>query len=124
MKKDFLKVALGMVLCAGIASPVMAEAAAGDAELADFTLESIVVTAQREATRDLDTPAAVEVFTRKDIVKSGALNAYDVLRNTLGVTAHSQGFNGSSMGTMTSRIMIRGVEKRYSCNAERRSYEP
>ena len=70
----------------------------------------MVVTAQGFATKDLETPAAVEVFDSKRIEETGASNAYDVLTNTLGVTVQSQGFNGTAMGTMTSKIMIRGAQ--------------
>ena len=77
----------------------------------EFTLDPLVITAQRTETRELTTPAAVEIYDRERIEKTGASNAYDVLQNTLGVTIQSQGFNGASMGTMTSKIMIRGVEK-------------
>lgn len=80
-------------------------------ELNEFTLDPMVVTATRTEKRDLDVPAIVEVFNEEKIAKSGASNAYDVLQNTLGITSQSQGFNGTGMGTMTSKIMIRGVEK-------------
>lgn len=71
----------------------------------------VTVTAKRMEATDLATPAIVDVYTEKDIQKTGASNAYDVLQNTLGVISQAQGFNGTSMGTMTSKIMIRGVEK-------------
>ena len=78
--------------------------------LQEFTLDPMIVTAQGFATKDLNTPAAVEVFDEKRIEESGASNAYDVLTNTLGVSVQSQGFNGTAMGTMTSKIMIRGAQ--------------
>ena len=78
--------------------------------LQEFVLDPMVVTAQGFATKDLDTPALVEVFNEKEIEDSGANNAYDVLQDTLGVTASSYGFNGTNQGTMTSKIMIRGVQ--------------
>ena len=71
----------------------------------------MVVTAQRVETHDLDSPASIEVYDEERIEKTGAANVFDVLQNTLGVTSHSQGFNGTSMGTMNSKIAIRGVEK-------------
>lgn len=71
----------------------------------------VTVTAKRLEATDLATPAIVDVYTQEDIQRTGAANAYDVLQNTLGVISQSQGFNGTSMGTMTSKIMIRGVEK-------------
>ena len=51
-----------------------------------FTLDPMIVTAQGFETKDLDTPAAVEVYDVKRIEESGANNAFDVLQNTLGVT--------------------------------------
>ena len=97
------------MLCGG-ASVYAAEAKAEDA-LSSFNLDPMIVTAQRVETKDLDTPASVEIYDEEKIEKSGAAQAYDILQNTLGVFTQSQGFNGTSMGTMTSKIAIRGVEK-------------
>ncbi|MCR5030314.1 MAG: TonB-dependent receptor [Selenomonadaceae bacterium] len=108
----------------GLILPLSAEAAEAEAaatttkaeessasETPAYSLETMIVTAQRVDTKDLDTPAIVEVYDEKKIEETGAANAFDVLKNTLGVTIHSQGFNGTAMGTMTSKIMIRGVER-------------
>lgn len=76
-----------------------------------FTLDPLIITAQRTQTKDLDTPAAVEVYDRERIEKTGAANAYEVLQNTLGVVTQSLGYSGTGMTTMTSKVMIRGVEK-------------
>ena len=43
----------------------------------------MIVTAQGFETKDLDTPAAVEVYDVKRIEESGANNAFDVLQNIL-----------------------------------------
>lgn len=80
-------------------------------DIQEYTLDTMVVTATRTEKRDIDVPAAVEVFDEEAIAKSNAANAFDVLRDGLGVLTQSQGFNGTAMGTMTSKIMIRGVEK-------------
>ena len=80
-------------------------------ELQEYSLDQMVVTATRTEKKDLDIPAVVEVYSEEQIEKSSAANAYDVLQNTLGVNTQSQGFNGTGMSTMTSRVMIRGVEK-------------
>lgn len=77
----------------------------------EFDLDQIVVTATRTEKRDLDVPAIVEVYDEDKIARSAASNAYDVLQNTLGVNTQSQGFNGTGMATMTSKVMIRAVEK-------------
>lgn len=117
MKKMTGRVSKGMLMCALIcgtmavnAVPVSAEET-GNEGLSEFMLDPMIVTAQRVDTKDLHTPASVEVYNTERIEKSGAANAYDVLQNTLGVITQSQGFNGTSMGTMTSKVMIRGVEK-------------
>ena len=94
----------------GGASVYAAEAAVEDA-LSSFELNPMIITAQRVETNDLNTPAAVEIYDEKKIEQSGAANAFDVLQDSLGVFMHSQGFNGTAMGTMTSKIMIRGVQQ-------------
>ncbi len=76
-----------------------------------YDLNPVTVTAQRVASHDLDTPASVEVVSREKIEQTGGGNAFEVLRNTLGVFASTQLPNGVSMGSMTSKINIRGVDK-------------
>lgn len=76
-----------------------------------YELDPVFVTAQRVENRDLDTPATVEVVERKDIEASGAGSAFEVLRTSLGTFASTQLPNGVSMGSMTSKINIRGVDK-------------
>lgn len=80
-------------------------------ELQEYSLDPMVITAQRMETKDLKTPAAVEVVTKEKIENSGAGSAYDVLQNALGVMSSAQGPNGAAMGSMTSKIIIRGVDK-------------
>jgi vitamin B12 transporter len=109
MKKSFSK---STIMIALISGNVIWGGTAVHAEEPEqvFTLDPMIVTAQGFETKDLDTPAAVEVYDVKRIEESGADNAFDVLQNTLGVTVQSQGFNGAAMGTMTSKIMIRGAQ--------------
>lgn len=117
MKKITGHVSKGMLMCALICGTLASNAIPAFAgkmdndSLSEFMLDPMVVTAQRVDTKDLQTPASVEVYNKERIEKTGAANAYDVLQNTLGVMTQSQGFNGTSMGTMTSKIMIRGVER-------------
>lgn len=51
-------------------------------ELQEYSLDPMVITAQRMETKDLKTPAAVEVVTKEKIENSGAGSAYDVLQNS------------------------------------------
>lgn len=85
-------------------APVMAE---------DMTYElnPIVVTAQRSVSEDLKTPAAVEVLTSEQLQKSGATSMQEALKFTTGIISHAQGPRNISQGTMTSKVVIRGVEK-------------
>lgn len=108
-----VKVTKSLLMTALITGSVMLGSGAAFAaeSVGEFELDQIVVTATRTEKRDLDVPAMVEVFDEEKISKSAASNAYDVLQNTLGVNTQSQGFNGTGMGTMTSKVMIRAVEK-------------
>ncbi|MDY6029055.1 MAG: TonB-dependent receptor plug domain-containing protein, partial [Acidaminococcaceae bacterium] len=108
-QKNYKSILLSTLLCGGLLLPsgrVLAEE-----ELVVFDMDPMVITAQRVDTKELDTPASIEIYDAEKIEKSGGANAYDVLKNTLGVITQSQGINGASMGTMTSKLMIRGIEK-------------
>lgn len=59
-------------------------------DIQEYTLDTMVVTATRTEKRDIDVPAAVEVFDEEAIAKSNAANAFDVLRDGLGVLTQSQ----------------------------------
>lgn len=76
-----------------------------------FTLDPMVVTAQRMETRDLDTPAAVEVLNHEQLIATGGNNLQEALKFGTGLMFQSQGTKGTSQGTMNSKIIIRGVEK-------------
>ena len=71
----------------------------------------INVTANRMALLDLDTPAAMDVITDKDIMNSGAKNAFDAVNMVPGITSFSYGASGLEYGAMDSRVNIRGLER-------------
>ena len=106
-----MKMTKGLLMTALITGTLMSSAAAFAEELQEYTLDPMVITAQRMETKDLQTPAAVEVVTKERIENSGAGSAYDVLQNSLGIMSSAQGPNGAAMGSMTSKIIIRGVDK-------------
>ena len=81
------------------------------AELQEFTLDPMVVTAQRMETRDLDTPAMTNVITAADIEKTGATTVMEALRDIAGITDYSYSGNGDDQGSSTSRILVRGFDK-------------
>ena len=46
-----------------------------------FTLDPMVVTAQRMETRDLDTPASTTIISDKEIKDAGYKNVFDAIDN-------------------------------------------
>ena len=71
----------------------------------------INVTANRMALLNLDTPAAMDVITDKDIMNGGAKNAFDAVNMVPGITSFSYGASGLEYGAMDSRVNIRGLER-------------
>ncbi|CVK18318.1 TonB-dependent receptor plug domain-containing protein [Sporomusa sphaeroides] len=108
---NFGKNILMTMLITGTVFAGSASALAAEKDVESYTLDSIVVTAQRYATEELDTPAAVEVFTQEQLVATGGTNLQEALKFGTGLIYHAQGPRGTSQGTMTSKIVIRGVEK-------------
>ena len=80
-------------------------------ELQEFTLDPMVVTAQRMETSDLKTPANVEIVTEKEIKDFGYKNAFDVIDNQLGVTSNGYGDAGQDFGMSSGRTIIRGYDR-------------
>ncbi|MDU4960799.1 MAG: TonB-dependent receptor [Sporomusaceae bacterium] len=103
------QVSLGLLTAAFVSAPQAALAAENAVE--EFTLDSIVVTAQRRETRDLNTPAAVTVITAEELKETGAVNVFDALDHTIGFSNTSFGPAGTDYGMSASRINIRGLEK-------------
>ena len=103
--KDMLMTALvtGTVLCSSVAA--FAE------ELQEYSLDQMVVTAQRTEKDDVDTPASVKVITEKELTQSGATNLYDGLKLANGITSYGYGANGQAWGGMSAKILIRGNDK-------------
>lgn len=76
-----------------------------------FTLDPMVVTAQRSETRDLDTPAAVTVISNQEITNSGAKTAYEIIERQVGFTNNAYGPGGREFGGSSSRTVLRGLDK-------------
>lgn len=106
MTKGLLMTALitGTVIWGG--TTVFAEENVGE-----FTLDTMVVTAQRMETRDLDTPAAVSVISSKDIENSGARTAYEIIERQVGFSNNAYGPSGREFGGSCSRTVLRGLDK-------------
>lgn len=65
-------------------------------ELQNFTLDQIVVTAQRVEKTDLETPASVRVLSQKEIMESGATQVHEALKFVVGITEYGFGPNGQA----------------------------
>lgn len=66
-----MKMKKGLLMTALITGTLMSSAAAFAEELQEYTLDPMVITAQRMEKKDLDTPAAVDVIPREQIEKTG-----------------------------------------------------
>ena len=109
MKSNFSK---GLLMTALITGSVMWGGANVFAEeLQEYSLDQMVVTAQRTQKDDVDTPASVKVITEKELTQSGATNLYDGLKLANGITSYGYGANGQAWGGMSAKILIRGNDK-------------
>lgn len=90
---------------------LICQAQAVDEGLDEYTLDAIVVTAQRTETRDLNTPATTTVITAKDIENRGYLSVFDALDQTVGITSYNYSSGQGDNGSSTGRVYIRGLDK-------------
>lgn len=80
-------------------------------EAAEFNLDEVIVTALRVESKDLETPAYVNVYTEEQLKSTGAANVLEAIKFTEGMIYHSMGPGGQSWAGMTSKAVIRGSEK-------------
>lgn len=106
MRKSFANSFVATFMAANICLAVPAFAD----DLQTYNLDTMVVTAQRESKRDVDTPASVTTVSQKQLVETGASNLFDALRLQSGVTTYSYG-GSQSLGGMNAKILMRGANK-------------
>jgi tonB-dependent receptor len=88
-----------------------AYAAEQAAETDAHALGDTVVTAQRRAKHDLDTPATTTIITAKEIEKAGYRNVYEAIDQQIGSTSTSYGEAGQDFGLAAGRITLRGYDR-------------
>ncbi|MBF1682014.1 TonB-dependent siderophore receptor [uncultured Selenomonas sp.] len=110
MKKQLLQTAVITAILSGVNGIVSAGGGQDADVMPVYTLDDVIVTAQRVETKELDTPASTTVITREEIAQSGAKSAADVLSKVNGFTYKSMGQGGASLGTMVNELNIRGVD--------------
>lgn len=105
MSRKKLATAIACVVFTG------ATCASGVSAAEVYELNPVLVTAQRSVTKDMETPAAVEILHADDLQKTGATSVQEALKFSTGIITHAQGPRNISQGAMTSKAVIRGVEK-------------
>ena len=68
-----------------------------------YELNPVLVTAQRSVTKDMETPAAIEVLHADDLQKTGATSVQEALKFSTGIITHGQGPRNISQGTRPAR---------------------
>ena len=110
MKKSLLQTLVVTAILSGMNGVVSAGGGQDSEKMQEYTLDDVVVTAQRVETKDLDTPATTTVITAQQLKDSGAQTAFDALERIPGLNVYSYGPAGDGPIDL-SRVNIRGLDK-------------
>lgn len=103
------KIVLG-IIANGIVFAELATGFAAESESPSFTLEQMVVTAQRYEKNILDVPASTEVITQEQLQNAETANLQEALAAVTGVTVFASSPGGNAINPASnSEIVIRGV---------------
>jgi vitamin B12 transporter len=97
--------ALAVSLSWSVANSALAQ------EQSEFNFDPVIVTAMREASTDLKTPAYVNVYDQEKLKATGAANLLDALKYTEGITYDGYGAQGHLYSSMTAKAVIRGMDR-------------
>lgn len=103
------KLLTGAVLSVFMAGAYGNACAADGTSDAVYSLNPVVVTATRYEKSDTEIPAATQTFTEEQIEQTGADNLQVALQYLDGVIDAGMGPNGTSVSSMTTKNVIRGV---------------
>lgn len=103
------KLLTGAVLSVFMAGAYGNACAADGTSDAVYSLNPVVVTATRYEKSDAEIPAATQTFTEEQIEQTGADNLQVALQYLDGVINAGMGPNGTSVSSMTTKNVIRGV---------------
>ena len=109
-KKQMLAL-LAVFVGVGIAGTVHAAEQADEDQTDAHVLSDTVVTAQRRAKQDIDTPATTTIITAKEIEKAGYRNVFEAIDQQIGSTSTSYGEAGQDFGFAAGRITLRGYDR-------------
>lgn len=104
-----VKLLTGAVLSVFMAGAYGNASAADGTSDAVYSLNPVVVTATRYEKSDAEIPAATQTFTEEQIEQTGADNLQVALQYLDGVIDAGMGPNGTSVSSMTTKNVIRGV---------------
>lgn len=103
------KLLTGAVLSVFMAGAYGNACAADGTSDAVYSLNPVVITATRYEKSDAEIPAATQTFTEEQIEQTGADNLQVALQYLDGVIDAGMGPNGTSVSSMTTKNVIRGV---------------
>ena len=103
------KLLTGAVLSVFMAGAYGNACAADGTSDAVYSLNPVVVTATRYEKSDAEIPAVTQTFTEEQIEQTGADNLQVALQYLDGVIDAGMGPNGTSVSSMTTKNVIRGV---------------
>lgn len=103
------KLLTGAVLSVFMAGAYGNACAADGTSDAVYSLNPVVVTATRYEKSDAEIPGATQTFTEEQIEQTGADNLQVALQYLDGVIDAGMGPNGTSVSSMTTKNVIRGV---------------
>lgn len=103
------KLLTGAVLSVFMAGAYGNACAADGTSDAVYSLNPVVITATRYEKSDAEIPAATQTFTEEQIEQTGADNLQVALQYLDGVIDAGMGPNGTSISSMTTKNVIRGV---------------
>lgn len=103
------KLLTGAVLSVFMAGAYGNACAADGTSDAVYSLNPVVVTATQYEKSDAEIPAATQTFTEEQIEQTGADNLQVALQYLDGVIDAGMGPNGTSVSSMTTKNVIRGV---------------
>ena len=81
--------------------------AAGEAV---YELNPVTVTANRYEKRDVEVPASTQIISHEQLERTGQVNLQKALAFTEGTVYQQMGPGGVGLSTMTSKIIMRGME--------------
>lgn len=80
-------------------------------EQAEYNFDPVIVTALREESPDLKTPAYVNVYSEEKLKATGASNLLEALKFTEGINYDGYGAQGHLYSSMTAKAVIRGMDR-------------